>query len=135
MKTYNLKCGITCIQDELNLEQDHDIAELILSLKDTSLAKLFEGDLANIKIMDVILLLKDNNLIQKLLAIVLLKENLEKIPEEDFNKIKNSELMEVLTDFFNLNPKLVGLLTSFGKGLASQIQNSMSSATETTATD
>lgn len=94
-KNYNFKCGIKAYQEELTLKQDIQINNLIKEL-DKNLMK----DITKIEISQVLNMLFENDLLNKLLNIVLHTEN------ADYSELTNSELEQVVNDFFSLNPSL-----------------------------
>lgn len=65
-------------------------------------------DLGATTIADLIKTLSENKLIEKFLSIIFSIESEEEI--KSFSKLKNSELKEVVTDFFILNPIALDLL-------------------------
>lgn len=100
IKQYKFTCGLEASQDELTLEQDYRIMDLIKSVN--------LSDLGTTTIADLIKSLSENKLIEKFLSIIFSIENKEEVIS--FSKLKNSELKEVVTDFFILNPIALDLL-------------------------
>lgn len=104
-KRYKFSCGVEAMQDELTLEQDYKVMELIKSVNLT--------DFKALSIADLIKVFSENKLIEKFLTIIFCineksEDDLKKA--ESFNQLKNSELKEVITDFFILNPLAIDLL-------------------------
>jgi len=100
IKRYKFSCGLEASQEELTLEQDYKIMDLIKSVN--------LSDLSNTTIADLIKTLSENKLIEKFLSIIFLIDDEEKI--KTFAKLRNSELREIVTDFFILNPVALDLL-------------------------
>ncbi|MBX7046654.1 MAG: hypothetical protein K1X86_12545 [Ignavibacteria bacterium] len=100
IKRYKFSCGLEASQEELTLEQDYRIMDLIKSVN--------LSDLGNTTIADLIKTLSENKLIEKFLSIIFSINDEEQI--KSFSKLKNSELKEVVTDFFTLNPIALDLL-------------------------
>lgn len=119
-KKYKFSNDLECTQDELTLEQDYKVMDLIKS------ANL--SDIQNITIADLIKLLSENKLIEKFLSIIFGIEDEAKI--KSFSKLKNSELKEVITDFFILNPIALDLLRALRNVADTEILNQKSSSSE-----
>lgn len=119
-KKYKFSNDLECTQDELTLEQDYKVMDLIKS------ANL--SDIQNITIADLIKLLSENKLIEKFLSIIFGIEDEAKI--KSFSKLKNSELKEVITDFFILNPIALDLLRVLRNVADTEILNQKSSSSE-----
>ncbi len=100
IKKYKFTCGLEALQEELTLEQDYRIMDLIKSVN--------LSDLGNTTIADLIKTLSEHKLIEKFLSIIFSIESEEEV--KNFSKLKNSELKEVVTDFFILNPIALDLL-------------------------
>lgn len=100
IKQYKFSCGLEASQEELTLEQDYRVMDLIKSVN--------LSDLGNTSIADLIKTLSENKLIEKFLSIIFLTDSEDEIKK--FSKLKNSELKEVITDFFILNPIALDLL-------------------------
>lgn len=113
IKKYKFRCGLEASQEELTLEQDYRIMDLIKSVN--------LSDLSATTIADLIKTLSENKLIEKFLSIIFSIEEENKI--QSFAKLKNSELKEVVTDFFILNPVALDLL----RALRSAADTSMTS--------
>lgn len=92
---YSFKCGIKAYQEELTLKQDRQINDLIKGL-DKNLMK----DFTKIQFTELINILFEKDLLNKLLNIILHTNN------ADYSNLSNSELEQVVTDFFTLNPTL-----------------------------
>lgn len=134
-KNYKFSIGISATQEELTIEQDYKLMDLLSELG------IGEGqELLNTPIKDIIGKLVKNDLLSKMLEIILtvtgpLLDD-QTIPlKEDKNwlKLKNSELQEVITDFFSLNPLVLQLLKGLGSGLGIMNTNTMSSDSEPSA--
>ncbi len=119
-KKYKFSNGLECSQDELTLEQDYKVMDLIKSVN--------LSDIQNITIADLIKLLSENKLIEKFLSIIFDITDEEKI--KSFSKLKNSELKEVITDFFILNPIALDLLRVLRNVADTEILNQKSSSSE-----
>jgi hypothetical protein len=106
-KSYKFSIGINASQEELTIEQDYKIMELLseLGIEDGK-------EILNTSIKDIIGKLVKNDLLSKLLNVILsVKENKS---EPNWKKLKNSELNEVIKDFFSLNPLVLMLFKSLG---------------------
>lgn len=119
-KNYKFSNDLECSQDELTLEQDYKVMDLIKSVN--------LSDIQNITIADLIKLLSENKLIEKFLSIIFGIEDEAKI--KSFSKLKNSELKEVITDFFILNPIALDLLRALRNVADTEILNQKSSSSE-----
>jgi len=119
-KNYKFSNDLECSQDELTLEQDYKVMDLIKSVN--------LSDIQNITIADLIKLLSENKLIEKFLSIIFGIEDESKI--KSFSKLKNSELKEVITDFFILNPIALDLLRALRNVADTEILNQKSSSSE-----
>lgn len=119
-KKYKFSNDLECTQDELTLEQDYKVMDLIKSVN--------LSDIQNITIADLIKLLSENKLIEKFLSIIFGIEDEAKI--KSFSKLKNSELKEVITDFFILNPIALDLLRALRNVADTEILNQKSSSSE-----
>lgn len=92
---YNIS-GVECYQEELNLEQDHKIAELIKSINLDNLK-----DFNNLSVESVVKLLLDSKLINEFLNIILIP--VDSTVSIKINEIKNSTLIQIFKDFFLCN--------------------------------
>lgn len=113
MKEY--KIGNTSVyQDELNAEQDQNIAELFtrLDLGDIS-------DIASLRFDVIIKAIAKFKALSKFLSIILTDKDGNPIPESLAGKIKNSQMEGIIKDFFSLNPKVRELLTNLKNALLS----------------
>ncbi len=119
-KKYKFSNDLECTQDELTLEQDYKVMDLIKSVN--------LSDIQNITIADLIKLLSENKLIEKFLSIIFGIEDEAKI--KSFSKLKNSELKEVITDFFILNPIALDLLRALRNVAGTEILSQKSSSSE-----
>lgn len=103
---YKFQCGYEAHQEELSLEQDEKLTAILLTLNLSSLAE--------ISINELITTLTKEKLIPKVLGIILIGKE-----DNDYSKLKNSELEMVMADFFSLNPTAIAWLKTIGEGLAS----------------
>lgn len=135
-KTYKFSNGIEATQEELTIEQDYQLMDLLSELG------IGEGqELLNTPIKDLIGKLVKNDLLSKLLDVILTvngKPADAELPDPpnggvNWKKLKNSELQEIMTDFFSLNPLVVQLLKGFGSGLGMMNTNTTSSSSEPSA--
>lgn len=117
IKQYKFSCGLEASQAELTLEQDYRIMDLIKSVNLT--------DLGATTIADLIKTLSENKLIEKFLSIIFSIDNEDDI--KNFSKLKNSELKEVVTDFFILNPVALDLLRALRSAADTTTMNPLSS--------
>ncbi len=105
-KDYKFSNGLEASQEELTLLQDYELMDLISGVDAGSVS------LTSMTIIDAIKRLREHKLIEKALAIILsIEEN-----SDNFKKLsglKNSELQEVFTDFFTLNPIVPTVLQNF----------------------
>lgn len=97
-KNYNFKCGIKAYQEECDYAQDKEILALLKSVEIGELKDF--GELSIAKLIDKIIV---NDLIGKLFNIILITEE---VCEQNWDKLKRSEVIEVLQDFFTLSPVL-----------------------------
>ena len=97
-------------------------------------------ELLNTPIKDIIGKLVKNDMLSKLLNIILTAK--DKITDEggntpaglvDWKTLKNSELQEVMTDFFSLNPLVLQLFRGLGSGLGMMNTNTTLSGSEPNA--
>jgi len=120
IKRYKFSCGLEASQEELTLEQDYRIMDLIKSVN--------LSDLSNTTIADLIKTLSENKLIEKFLSIIFSIDAEDEI--KNFSKLKNSELKEIVTDFFILNPIALDLLQALRSAADTQITSPLSSDSE-----
>lgn len=128
-KSYTFSNGVTASQDELTIEQDYKLMDLLSELG------IGEGkELLETPIRDIIGKLVKNDLLSKFLRIILRVENQNTdLTPVNWKKLKNSELQEVINDFFSLNPLVPQLLRGLGSGLGISTLNTMSSDSEKSA--
>ena len=124
-KDYELSSGIKCYQEDLTYKQDKQILSLLKNLNIESIS-----DLSTMKISDLMGILFDENLLEKFLKIILLPTDKKEIPEEKLTEIKNSELEEIIEDFFILNPSVMKLLNNIKSLAGSEIMSSMLESSE-----
>ena len=134
-KSYKFSNGIEAWQEELTIEQDYKLMDLLSELG------IGEGqELMNTPIKDIIGKLVKNDMLSKLLNIILTAK--DKITDEggntpaglvDWKTLKNSELQEVMTDFFSLNPLVLQLFRGLGSGLGMMNTNTTLSNSEPSA--
>ncbi|MBS1494727.1 MAG: hypothetical protein JST55_14525 [Bacteroidetes bacterium] len=122
IKKYKFSCGLEASQEELTLDQDYQIMDLIKSVNLTDLGKT--------TIADLIKTLSENKLIEKFLSIIFSINVEEDI--KGFSKLKNSELKEVVADFFILNPIALDLLRALRSAADTSIMSHQSSDSELT---
>lgn len=116
VKQYTFKAGFSASQEMLNVEQDQQIMEL---LSDFGLAEL---DFEKLDLFKLIGQIGKGKGLTQLLSIIL-------IPEDASNfhpgKLKNAEMLEVIKDFFTINPEL----SKFSETLKSKLPGMMMSQT------
>lgn len=114
-KEYKFSNGLECYQEELTLEQEHKLLDLFEQVQ------LDEKDINNINFYKILF---KKRIIYKVLSIIL-NSNDNTISVNKFESLKNSELLEVLEDFFILNPLLKELSMNITKNqdLQSVISN------------
>ena len=114
--SYKFRNGLEAYQEEFDTDQNEKLVQVLMQLNTESLSK----ELSVVQVSDIINLLIKENLITKILDIVLLRK---KFGTEEDNKLlrslKNSELLNVVNDFFSLNPTVITLFKTFGKDLIS----------------
>lgn len=111
---YKFANGLECRQEELTLGQDEKLVEIMMGLE------LSGVDLENTKLRDIISQLLNENLLYKMLQVVLIIEPEGKEIEIDqLRSLKNSELEAVIKDFFSLNPTARDWFRTIGSGLTS----------------
>lgn len=116
---YKFSNGLECRQEELTLGQDEKLVEIMMGLE------LSGVDLENTKLRDIISQLLSENLLYKMLQVVLIAEHTDKdftrggINIDRLRSLKNSELEAVIKDFFSLNPTARDWLKTIGSGLIS----------------
>jgi hypothetical protein len=116
-KQYRFSCGLETSQEELTLEQDYMIMDLIKSVNLT--------DPGSTTVAGLIKTLSENKLIEKFLSIIFSIDAEEEM--KSFSKLKNSELKEVITDFFILNPIALDLLRALRSAADTTTMNPQSS--------
>lgn len=82
-------------------------------------------DLGSTTIADLIKTLNENKLVEKFLSIIFSIDSEDDI--KNFSKLKNSELKEVVTDFFILNPIALDLLRALRSAADMTTTNPLSS--------
>ena len=125
-KNYKFSNGIEAYQEELTLEQDYKLAELAMGIDLNSFK-----DLDKLEIKNVLKLLVNENVLEKFLQIILIP--LSEITDKTFNSLKNSEVKQVIEDFFTLNPLVRDLLQNLSSGLATETKSPKSFSSETSA--
>lgn len=118
--SYKFSNGLECWQEELSLAQDEQLLKIAMSFDIENIS------LETTSIKSVIdMLLKENSLI-KFLDIVLYRPDSANPKElqvelkkdtELFRSLKNSELHNIINDFFLLNPTVKGWFKTLGKDL------------------
>ncbi|MEO8447691.1 MAG: hypothetical protein ABI528_09365 [bacterium] len=109
---YKFQCGIEAHQEELSIDQDEKLVSVMMTLDINQLE-------AKSQIKDIIDLLLRTKLLYKMLMILLITRDCSNIDEKKLKALKNSELSNVLNDFFFLNPTAINWLKTIGKGLTS----------------
>lgn len=113
--------GIKATQEELTIEQDYKLMELL------SEVGIEEGQsFADMKISELIKKLVKGDLLSRLLDTILTVKG----DSPNWKKLKNSELNEVIQDFFSLNPIALQLLRLLGKSAVIQNTNTTLSSSE-----
>jgi UDP-glucose 6-dehydrogenase len=115
-KDYHFKCGIIATQEECTLTQDKELIRVLskINFKDVN-------DLRNMPIADIINMLCENDIIEKIFDIIL---KVHDSPENwKWGLLKRSEVAEVIEDFFTLSPVLIKW---FGNGNFAQVLKSAS---------
>jgi len=124
MKSYIIKVKdkeYTVFQDELNIYQDHRIAQLFSDLDIKNI-----DDIKNLTFSQIISLLSKSNVLIKFLSIILTDVLGNPVPDNIIGSIKNSQLEIIFKDFFSLNPKLKELLMILKNALISTNLTSIS---------
>jgi hypothetical protein len=111
--TYQFQNGLVCYQEELSLGQDEQLVGILMNLE------LAGTDLENTKLKEIISRLLNDNLLYKMLQVVLISAEEKEIETEDLKSLKNSELEAVIKDFFSLNPTARDWFRTIGSGLTS----------------
>lgn len=112
---YSFACGVEAYQEELTLGQDEELVGVLMALDISGV------DLEKTQIKEIIEKLLSDNLLHKLLQVILVIPGMEqKIPVEKIKQLRNSELQAVIGDFFSLNPTARDWLKTIGSGLISQ---------------
>lgn len=124
-KNYKFSNGLDCFQDELTLEQDMKITALF--------AKVNIQSITETKIIDLLGIITKENLILDFLKIIL--RSGKEIKEDNLLSLKNSELKEIVEDFFGLNPLVKQVLGIFRSAADIQTQNTMLSDSDQNAQD
>ena len=124
-KNYKFSNGLDCFQDELTLEQDMKITALF--------AKVNIQSITETKIIDLLGIITKENLILDFLKIIL--RSGQEISQENLMSLKNSELKEIIEDFFGLNPLVKQVLGIFRSAADIQTQNTMLSDSDQNAQD
>lgn len=124
-KNYKFSNGLDCFQDELTLEQDMKITALF--------AKVNIQSITETKIIDLLGIITKENLILDFLKIIL--RSGQEISQENLMSLKNSELKEIIEDFFGLNPLVKQVLGIFRSAADIQTQNTMLSDSDQSAQD
>ncbi|MBV6480205.1 MAG: hypothetical protein HGGPFJEG_03057 [Ignavibacteria bacterium] len=108
---YKFKCGFIAWQEELNLQQDEELAKVLLNI---NIAYLNE----NSDIKSLLGLLMQEKILNKVLNIILISNDCSEV---NYDLLKNSELEVVFKDFFSLNPTAMKLLkNTVGEAISKQ---------------
>lgn len=112
--SYKFQSGLERFQEELDIEQDHKLMELVTSVDTENIS--LESSIGN-----VLKILSESIILVKFLQIILKgkDECSQESEAEMYHKLKNSELHKILTDFFSLNPTVMGWLKTIGGALTS----------------
>lgn len=115
-KDYQFKCGLKCSQEELTLEQDIRLAEILERHEDVN--------------ADIMKVFRKPGVVEELLSVILVSE--DPIDKSKFLKLKNSELKEIVDDFFSLNPSVKALLSGSVSAQVTETPSSMSLSSDKT---
>lgn len=111
---YKFQNGLQCHQEELSLGQDEQIVGILMGLELSGI------DLEKTQLKEIVSQLLNENLLYRMLQIVLISEPTgDAIPVESLKLLKNSELEAVIKDFFSLNPTAADWFRTIGSGLTS----------------
>jgi hypothetical protein len=124
-KTYKFSNGLEAQQEELTLEQDYKLAELIGELKLDNL-----DELSQLRVKDVLKLLVNENVVEKFLNIILVTASNS---QGSFKTLRNSEVKQVVEDFFTLNPLLSSAFKILNSAPDTPTMNPKSSSLEESA--
>ena len=116
-KEYHFKCGLKAVQEECTLAQDKQLIKVLSKLQFKDI-----NDLRNMPIADIINMLCDNDIIEQILGIIL-QIRADDLNYVEWDKLKRSEVAEVIEDFFTLSPVL---MKWFGNGNFAQVLKSAS---------
>ena len=116
-KEYHFKCGLKASQEECTLYQDKQLIKVLSKLQFKDI-----NDLRNMPIADIINMLCDNDIIEQILGIIL-QIRADDLNYVEWDKLKRSEVAEVIEDFFTLSPVL---MKWFGNGNFAQVLKSAS---------
>lgn len=106
-----------CSQNELTIKKDFQIAKLLTSVNVTNISDLFSLELN--KILELLI---ENELLQKFFEIILVYDR-KFTP--DFNYLKNSDAINIIKDFFSLNPAVMQLFAPLSSQQDSSTVNSI----------
>lgn len=135
-KQYTLSIGVTAFQSELTIKRDYRVMKLVKALK---LDKMIKGakEIQSFSIEDWIDILLDSELIEKFLSEILYDESGMSFGHHDkgfeiqkFGELRNSELEEIINDFFTMNPTLKRLFKSSSFKMGTNMMSSLFAPTE-----
>lgn len=121
-KEYKLSTGASCYQTPLTVRKDYQILKLIFGLETGNL----QSTLESFTLLDLLNLLLKENIIEKFLGVILTPVG-QPFSDGDLD-VTNTELEEILADFFTLNPELQRMWSSLSKTRAISMMNTMLSS-------
>jgi hypothetical protein len=120
-KEYSFKCGLKASQRELTLRQDRKLFDIFKKSDIESIESLNIRELGDF--------LFEKNMAVEFFKIIL-KPSDGEVTEELINEFHNSEMEEVLSDFFTLNPKVLTWLGTLGSVADTLMKNPASQSSE-----
>jgi len=130
-KKYKFSNGIRAYQEELNGEQDFQVADLFAKME------IGDLDMSTLKLKELFGIFKDKkDFVNNFFNIILTTQPAsdQVIGNIDFLKLKNSEMRAVIEDFFTLNPGSRTLLTGI-LGQAAIMLKTMNSSSSKSKTE
>lgn len=101
--TLNLKSiTLKCVQEELRIKKSFELLNLLTRCNVESFA-----DLLNLTFAQILDILTKHNILAEFFSIVL---TYDRVLSPDFNQLRNSDAINILEDFFFLNPAVMQLL-------------------------
>lgn len=107
-KTYILSCG-KVTQEELTVAGEERLSEILDAAGVSDLAEFFK-----MKVKGMVNVLLKKKVLRKILSVIIVKESGDNITEDEAGKITASQQMEIIGDFFALNPSAIQLLGILG---------------------